>query len=157
MQIQLWLGPAPPDRGLVLLERLEGEESIAHPLTGALSEERGMEEETLLSSPLNCPHHWGVQAFGDSEAPSKAWCVQKRMWPPIFPSLGTMVCGFSLNYIEMGALPMGSGPLTLLSTPHHFVEPQDERNQQASGQCGSNFKAHSKTDRCVSHEVYVQG
>lgn len=51
---------------------------------------------------------------------------------------------FFLDYIEMGALPKGSEPLILLSTPHHFPEPQDERNQQASQQCGSNFEAHSK-------------
>lgn len=64
---------------------------------------------------------------------------------------------FFLDCIEMGAPPIGSGPLTLLSTPHHFPEPQDEGNQQASWQCGSSFKARSKIDRCVSHEVYVQG
>lgn len=44
----------------------------------------------------------------------------------------------------MGTLPVGSGPLILLSTPHHFPEPQDEGNQQESWQYGSSFKAHSK-------------
>lgn len=51
---------------------------------------------------------------------------------------------------------MGSRPLTLLSTPHHFLKPQDDRGRQTSQQYGSDFKAPGQVGRCVSRRVCVQ-
>lgn len=157
MQIQLWLSPTPPGRGLVLLERLEGEGSVARPLTGASQWGKGNEKGNSPFFSPQLPTAPRTAGFWGLWRPQQGIVCSEENATSHLPTLGTMIYGFSLNYIEMGALPMGSGPLTLLSTPHHFAEPQDERNQQASGQCGSNFKAHSKTDRCVSQEVYMQG
>lgn len=143
--MQLWLSLTPSGQDLVLLERLEGEESISHPSTRASWQRKGngtggspFSSPELPTSPRRA-EVWGPLSL------QQVQCVQRRMWPPRhFPSVGAMNYSFSLDYIEMETLPMGSGPLILLSTPHHFPEPQDERNQQASWQCGSSFKTHNK-------------
>lgn len=146
--MQLWLSLTPSGQGLVLLERLEGEESIFHPSTRASWQRKGNGTGSSFFLPRTS-HSTEVysllrEAFWGPLSLQQVQCFQRRMWPPRhFPSLGVMIYSLSLDYIE-GALPMGSGPLILLSTPHHFPEPQDERNQQASWQCSSNFKAHSK-------------
>lgn len=117
----------------------------------------GSGKERLLSSPLNFPHHCWVQGFRAFEAhwqgavcseenvTSQAHFHPRELWFTVFP------------WTTLGTLLVGSGPLTQLSTSHHFLEPHDERNQQASWQCGSEFIAHSKVDSCVNHRGYVQG
>lgn len=143
--MQLWLSLTPSGQGLVLLERLEGEESISHPSSRASWQRKGNGTGDSPFFSLELPTLLRRAVFWGPLSLQQVQCVQRRMWPPRhFPSLRAMIHNFSLDYIEMGALPMGSGLLILLSTPHHFPEPQDERNQQASWQCGSNFKAHSK-------------
>lgn len=83
MQMQLWLSLTPSGQGLVLLERLEGEESISHPSARALGKEKGMEQETLfffffleLPTPLRRAGFWGPLSL------QQVQCVQRRMWPP---------------------------------------------------------------------------
>lgn len=68
MQMQLWLSPTPPSPGLVLLERLEGEESIPRPSTRASRCRKGNGKgdspffSPELPTPLGSAGFWGLRS-----------------------------------------------------------------------------------------------
>lgn len=90
MQMQLWLSLTPSSPGLMLLEGLEGEESIAHPLTRASWQGKGNGKGDSPFFSLNFLHQWGVQGFGGSWSPLQgAVCSEENMTSQIFSIPGS--------------------------------------------------------------------